>query len=106
MSRRFRRLTRAVAAILPAAALTVLPKCPLCLAAWLTLATGMSFSVTGAAWLRASLIFCGATVPLSVLCLGILLQITGIYRLNGKNLKLAYLLQICRLDRPAVPHDS
>jgi hypothetical protein len=29
-----------------------LPKCPLCLAAWLTFATGIGFSAAGAVWLR------------------------------------------------------
>ncbi len=38
--------------ILPAVLLLVLPKCPLCLAAWLTPASGVSFTATGAAWLR------------------------------------------------------
>jgi hypothetical protein len=42
--------------ILPAAALVLLPKCPLCLAAWLTVATGIGFSAAGAEWVRASLV--------------------------------------------------
>jgi hypothetical protein len=42
--------------MLPAAVLVVLPKCPLCLAAWLTLATGIGFSATGAAWVRVILV--------------------------------------------------
>ena len=46
-----RRLSKATASILPAALLMLMPKCPLCLAAWLTVATGVSFSATGAAWL-------------------------------------------------------
>jgi hypothetical protein len=36
--------------------LVLLPKCPLCLAAWLTLATGVGFSATGAAWVRGMLV--------------------------------------------------
>lgn len=47
-----RRISAVAAAILPAALLAVLPKCPLCLAAALTLATGASFSAPGANWLR------------------------------------------------------
>jgi hypothetical protein len=34
----------------------LLPKCPLCLAAWLTVVTGVGFSAAGAAWLRGMLV--------------------------------------------------
>jgi hypothetical protein len=51
-----RRVSGVTASILPGALLAILPKCPLCLAGWLTLATGVSFSEAGAAWLRGSLI--------------------------------------------------
>lgn len=51
-----RRVSRVVAAVLPAAALILLPKCPLCLAAWLAVATGISFSAAGVEWLRVSLV--------------------------------------------------
>ena len=51
-----RRLSSSAASILPAAVLVLLPKCPLCLAAWLTVATGIGFSPAGAAWLRGSLV--------------------------------------------------
>lgn len=54
--RRNGRLSRVTAAILPAAILAVLPKCPLCLAVWLTLATGVSFSGVGATWVRATIV--------------------------------------------------
>ena len=50
------RLSRVTASILPAAVLVLLPKCPLCLAAWMTLATGISFSGAGAAWERGSIV--------------------------------------------------
>ena len=41
LSRRLaRRLSGAAASVLPGAVLVLLPKCPLCLAAWLTAATG------------------------------------------------------------------
>ncbi|MCU1238853.1 MAG: hypothetical protein JWP63_6820 [Candidatus Solibacter sp.] len=42
-----RRLSGAAASILPGAVLALLPKCPLCLAAWLTVVTG--FGVSAAA---------------------------------------------------------
>lgn len=42
--------------MLSAAVLVFLPKCPLCLAAWLTIATGIGFSPTGAEWVRRSIV--------------------------------------------------
>jgi hypothetical protein len=51
-----RRLSRAATSILPGAVLVFLPKCPLCLAAWLTVATGVGFSAAGAAWARGMLV--------------------------------------------------
>ncbi len=47
-----RRLSTIAASILPGAVLVLLPKCPLCLAAWLTIVTGVSFPAAGAAWVR------------------------------------------------------
>ena len=44
------RLSALTASILPGAALILLPKCPLCLAVWLTAVTGLGFSAAGAAW--------------------------------------------------------
>jgi hypothetical protein len=51
---------------LPAAILVLLPKCPLCLAAWLTVVTGISFPIAGAAWLRGTivLLWIAAVVPI------------------------------------------
>jgi hypothetical protein len=46
---------RAGASIVPAVLLLLLPKCPACLGVWLTVATGISFSAAGAAWVRGSL---------------------------------------------------
>ena len=47
-----RRLSGAAASILPGAVLVLLPKCPLCLAAWLTVVTGVGVSATAAARVR------------------------------------------------------
>jgi hypothetical protein len=47
-----RRLSTVTASILPGVVLVLLPKCPLCLAAWLTVATGLGVSAAGAAWVR------------------------------------------------------
>ena len=47
-----RRLSVAAGSILPGAALVLLPKCPMCLAVWLTAVTGVGVSATGAAWAR------------------------------------------------------
>jgi hypothetical protein len=43
-----RRLSGPAASILPGAALVLLPKCPLCLAAWLTVVTGIGVSAATA----------------------------------------------------------
>ena len=56
-----RRLSAAAASVVPAAVLVLLPKCPLCLAAWLTFSTGMAFSAAGAAWVRAAFMVFGVT---------------------------------------------
>jgi hypothetical protein len=51
-----RRLSTVAASILPGAALVLLPKCPLCLAGWLTVATGFGFSASGAVWVHWGLV--------------------------------------------------
>jgi hypothetical protein len=52
----WRRVSAAAGSILPAAALVLLPKCPMCLAVWLTAATGVGISATAAAWARGLLV--------------------------------------------------
>ncbi|WP_321476989.1 hypothetical protein [uncultured Paludibaculum sp.] len=50
------RLSKVTASILPAALLLILPKCPLCIAAWLTVATGLSISAANITWVRAGIL--------------------------------------------------
>ena len=47
-----RRISGAAASLLPGAVLMTLPKCPLCLAAWLTATTGADIPVAAAAGVR------------------------------------------------------
>ena len=47
-----RRLSGAAASLASGAVLMLLPKCPLCLAAWLTLATGLGVPAAAAARVR------------------------------------------------------
>jgi hypothetical protein len=44
------------ASILPGAALVLLPKCPLCLAAWLGVVTGVGVSAVAAAYVRGAIV--------------------------------------------------
>lgn len=44
----------------PATVLAIMPKCPVCLAAYLAMATGLGVSVTAAAYVRSGLILASA----------------------------------------------
>jgi hypothetical protein len=50
--------------LLPCAILALLPKCPMCVAAYVALATGFGISIPAAASLRSALIFLCATALL------------------------------------------
>jgi hypothetical protein len=64
-SRLARRLSRAAASILPGAVLVLLPKCPLCLAAWLSVVTGIAVPAAVVAPVRGLIvIFWAAAVAL------------------------------------------
>lgn len=52
---------------IPGVMLALLPKCPLCLAAWLSLMLGIGISVTTATVLHATLII--LCLPLCIICL-------------------------------------
>jgi hypothetical protein len=62
-----RRLSGFAASILPGAVLVLLPKCPLCLAAWLTVVTGIAVPAAAAAHVRGLfVVFWAAAVALAV----------------------------------------
>jgi hypothetical protein len=56
-----RRVREMFAWALPSALVFLVPKCPACLAAYVTLWTGLGLSFVAATWLRGALLFlCGA----------------------------------------------
>jgi hypothetical protein len=61
-----RRFSAAADSVLPAAVLVALPKCPLCLAAWLTVVTGVGVSASAVVRLRAlTLVFWVAALAIA-----------------------------------------
>ena len=57
-----RRISGTAASVLPGALLLLLPKCPMCLAARFTVATGMSISAAAAARARGLIVVLGFMV--------------------------------------------
>lgn len=51
-----RRVVATTQWVIPTAILVLLPKCPMCLAAYIAMATGIGIPVAMATWLRAGLI--------------------------------------------------
>ena len=51
-----RRMIRSTKWIVPTAIIALLPKCPMCLAAYIALATGCSVSISSASHLRTSIL--------------------------------------------------
>lgn len=55
----FHKKVRNARILLPGILLMLIPKCPICLAAWIAFGTGIGISFTVAAWLRWGLIAIG-----------------------------------------------
>ena len=75
-----RRKAGVAASILPGAALVLLPKCPLCLAAWLGVVTGMGVSAVAAAYLRGAIVIFWVVATAVVVAPVIARMIRGRYR--------------------------
>ena len=59
----FKRIFDSIRCVVPGAVLILLPKCPVCMAAWISVATGFGITVSAAGYLRISMIIvCVATL--------------------------------------------
>lgn len=67
LGKKLRAVKHSAGWIIPGVVLALLPKCPLCLAAWLSLMLGIGISVTTATVLHATLII--LCLPLCIICL-------------------------------------
>lgn len=65
---RGRRISATAASILPGALLVLLPKCPMCLAAWFTVATGLSMSAAAASHMRGLILVFGILAVVASYC--------------------------------------
>jgi len=59
--------------VAPTVVLALLPKCPMCVAAYVAMATGLSVSLSVATWMRAGLLV-ACLCALSGLSLGVVLR--------------------------------
>lgn len=67
--------------IATSAGLLFMPKCPLCLAGYMAVLTGVSIPYTQAMWLRTGLIvFCAASLAFLIACRLFSLPISGLFR--------------------------
>lgn len=70
------KLMQAIAFVVPSALLVLIPKCPMCLAAYLAIMTGIELSVSGASHLQLAL----TTICLGTICLTIVAHLIQFQR--------------------------